>query len=96
MTTAKELATRILADPPFSSALVDISADRMAIVLNHTIEIIEAAREGLSFVPDVLARTDMGNMPLRRTLIKEALLAGFQLALDQSELLSMTDGKAVH
>ena len=50
----------------------------------------------LAFVPDVLARTDMGNMPLRRILIKEALLTGFKLALDDAETLSTASEGPVH
>ena len=44
----------------------------------------------------MLAQSDMGGLSLRRTLIQEALRAGFKLALDDAEMSSTVSEGAVH
>ncbi len=95
MTSARELAAGILSSPPFEKALAGIPDDTMASLVRHTIDIIEVCEESLAFLPDILATSNMAKMPLRRTLVREALWAGFALALEKAEVLSAVE-EVVH
>ena len=96
MTTARELAVGILSRPPFEEALAGIPDKNFERVMHYAVEIIEACEESLTFLPDVLATSNLAGMPLRRTLVREALLAGFKLALEKAEALSTVSGEKVH